>query len=117
MSVLAVENAEPYRHETGFNDGKWLAVGPVVTARAACILETTYFHSMCYVDDFQQIRIFPSMNALDAKSSLSRWMLAAARTRDADGAVAGRLPLGKIEFHTESGPRTLLEKTTRSHGD
>ena len=113
MSVLAVENAEPYRHETGFNDGKWLAVGPVVTARAACILETTYFHSMCYVDDFQQIRIFPSMNALDAKSSLSRWMLAAARTRDADGAVAGRLPLDRIESHTESGLRILGEKTAR----
>ena len=44
-------------------------------------------------------------------------MLAAARTLDADGAAAGRLPLGKIEFHTESGLRILEEKTTRSHGD
>ena len=44
-------------------------------------------------------------------------MLAAARTLDADGAAAGRLPLGKIEFHTESGLRILEEKTARSHGD
>ena len=44
-------------------------------------------------------------------------MLAAARTRGADDAVAGRLPSGRIEFHIESGPRTLVEKTARSHGD
>ena len=44
-------------------------------------------------------------------------MLAVARTRGADGAVAGRRPSGKIEFHTESDPRTLVEKTTRSHAD
>ena len=50
-------------------------------------------------------------------SNLSRWMLAAARTLDADGAAAGRRPLGRIEFHTESGPRILEEKTARSHGD
>ena len=81
------------------------------------ILEATNFHSIRYIDDIQQIRIFPSTNALDAKSSLSRWMLAVARTRGADGAVAGRRPSGKIEFHTESDPRTLVEKTTRSHAD
>ena len=44
-------------------------------------------------------------------------MLAAARTRDAGGAVARRRPLGKIEFHTVSGLRILEEKTARSHGD
>ena len=44
-------------------------------------------------------------------------MLAAARTLDADGAAAGRLPLDRIESHTESGPRILGEKTARSHGD
>ena len=70
-------------------------------------------------------QVFDSSNAYRLRqvysqiviSSLPRWMLAAARTRDADGAVAGRLPSGKIEFHTELGPRTLVEKTTRSHGD
>ena len=35
VSILASENEEPDRHETGSNDGKWLAMGPVVTARAA----------------------------------------------------------------------------------
>ena len=50
-------------------------------------------------------------------SNLSRSLLAAARTRDADGVVAGRHPSGKIEFHTESGLRILEEKTARSHGD
>ena len=44
-------------------------------------------------------------------------MLAAARTRDAGDVAAGRHPLGKIEFHTESGPRTPLEKITHSHED
>ena len=34
------------------------------------ILETTYFHSIHYVNDIQQIRIFPSTNAIDARSSL-----------------------------------------------
>jgi len=34
------------------------------------ILETTYLHSIRYVDDMQQIRIFPSTNALDARSGL-----------------------------------------------
>ena len=51
------------------------------------------------------------------RSNLSRWMLAAARTRDAGDVAAGRHPSGKIEFHTESGLRILEEKTTRSHGD
>ena len=50
-------------------------------------------------------------------SNLSRWMLAAARTRDAGDVAAGRHPSGKIEFHTESGLRILEEKTARSHGD
>ena len=50
-------------------------------------------------------------------SNLSRWMLAAARTRDADGAAAGRLPSGKIEFHTESGLRILLAQKVHLHGD
>ena len=44
-------------------------------------------------------------------------MLSAARTRDVDGAVARILPLGRIEFHTESGPRTPLEKRAHSHAD
>ena len=50
-------------------------------------------------------------------SNLSRWMLAAARTLDADGAAAGRRPLGRIESRKGSGPRILGEKTARSHGD
>ena len=50
-------------------------------------------------------------------SNLSRSLLAAARTRDADGVVAGRHPSGKIEFHTESDLRILEEKKARSHGD
>ena len=44
-------------------------------------------------------------------------MLAAARTLDADGAAAGRLPLGRIESHTESGPRILLAQKVHLYGD
>ena len=50
-------------------------------------------------------------------SNLSRWMLAAARTRDAGDVAAGRHPSGKIESRKGSGPRILAEKTARSHGD
>ena len=44
-------------------------------------------------------------------------MLAAARTLDADGAAAGRLPLGRIEFHIELGPRILLAQKVHLHAD
>ena len=44
-------------------------------------------------------------------------MLAAARTLDADGAAAGRLPLGRTESHTESGPRILLAQKVNLYGD
>ena len=50
-------------------------------------------------------------------SNLSRWMLAAARTLDADGAAAGRLPLGKIESRKGSGPRILLAQKVHLHAD
>ena len=50
-------------------------------------------------------------------SNLSRWMLAAARTLDADGAAAGRLPLGRIEFHIELGHCILLAQKVHLHAD
>ena len=67
--------------------------------------------------DILKICIFPSTNALDARLNLSRWLLAAARMRGAGDAAAGRLPLGRIEFHTESGLRILLARTAHSHAD
>ena len=69
------------------------------------VFDSTNTHRLCQV--YSQIVI----------SNLSRWMLAAARTQDAGDVAAGRLPLDRIESHTESGLRILGEKTARSHGD
>ena len=61
--------------------------------------------------------MFPSANSLDARPNLPRWMLSAACPRDVDGAVARRRSSDKIEFHTESGLGTLVDKTAHSRAE
>ena len=50
-------------------------------------------------------------------SNLSRWMLAAARMRDADDVAAGRRSSGKIESHKGLGLRILEAQKVHLHGD
>ena len=51
------------------------------------------------------------------RSNLLRWMLAAARTRDAGDVAAGRHPSGKIESHKGLGLRILVAQKVHLHGD